>query len=156
MRLLWITAALIFVLDQVTKYWVVQALDLKTVGSIDVLPPFLNLRMAWNEGINFGLFAGQSDTTRWILIAIAFLITGWVLWWIRKEGTRPMAFISAGVLIGGAMGNVIDRFIYGAVADFLNMSCCGFTNPYAFNVADIAIFAGALGLIFFTGESKPA
>jgi signal peptidase II len=54
-------------------------------------------------------------------------------------------------LIGGAIGNVIDRIAYGAVADFLNMSCCGIENPYAFNVADIAIFAGALGLVLFTG-----
>jgi signal peptidase II len=56
--------------------------------------------------------------------------------------------------VGGALGNVIDRILYGGVADFLNMSCCGFTNPYAFNVADIAIFLGALGLIFFTGDAK--
>ena len=52
------------------------------------------------------------------------------------------------------MGNVVDRLIYGAVADFLNMSCCGIENPYAFNVADIAIFAGALGLVVFTGKGR--
>jgi signal peptidase II len=55
------------------------------------------------------------------------------------------------LLVGGALGNVVDRVIYGAVADFLNMSCCGFTNPYAFNVADISIFAGAIGLALFSG-----
>ena len=60
------------------------------------------------------------------------------------------------MLIGGALGNVIDRIVYGAVADFLNMSCCGFDNPFAFNVADIAIFIGAFGLILFTGEKKTA
>jgi signal peptidase II len=57
-------------------------------------------------------------------------------------------------LIGGALGNVIDRIVYGAVADFLNMSCCGFDNPYAFNVADIAIFAGAFGLVLFAADTK--
>jgi signal peptidase II len=56
------------------------------------------------------------------------------------------------LLVGGAIGNVIDRIAYGAVADFLNMSCCGFENPYAFNVADIAIFAGAFGLVVFSGK----
>ncbi|MDD9978204.1 MAG: signal peptidase II, partial [Boseongicola sp.] len=57
-------------------------------------------------------------------------------------------------VIGGALGNVIDRVIYGAVADFLNMSCCGFDNPWSFNVADIAIFVGAAGLILFSGNSS--
>jgi signal peptidase II len=59
--------------------------------------------------------------------------------------------IFAGLLIGGALGNVVDRLLYGAVADFLNMSCCGFTNPYAFNVADISVFFGAIGLALFSG-----
>ena len=57
-------------------------------------------------------------------------------------------------LIGGALGNVLDRVLYGAVADFLNMSCCGIENPYAFNVADIAIFAGAFGLVLFPGSGS--
>ncbi len=64
--------------------------------------------------------------------------------------------ISAGLLVGGALGNVIDRVIYGAVADFLNMSCCGIENPYSFNIADIAIFAGALGLVLFMGKPTPS
>jgi signal peptidase II len=62
--------------------------------------------------------------------------------------------VCAGVLIGGALGNVVDRVVYGAVADFLNMSCCGIENPYAFNVADVAIFVGALGLVFFADGKK--
>ena len=60
------------------------------------------------------------------------------------------------MLIGGALGNVVDRVVYGAVADFLNMSCCGIENPFAFNVADVAIFVGAIGLVLFTGKDKPA
>ena len=62
----------------------------------------------------------------------------------------------AGLLIGGALGNVVDRVLYGAVADFLNMSCCGIENPFAFNVADVAIFAGAIGLVLFTGKAQAA
>ncbi len=156
MRRLWITAFIVFTLDQVSKWAVVQSMDLKTRLAIDVWPPFLNFRMAWNDGVNFGLFGNSTDIMRWVLIAVALVISGWVLWWIRREDPKPMGYISAGILIGGALGNVIDRIIYGAVADFLNMSCCGFTNPYAFNVADIAIFIGAFGLIFFTGDKKPA
>ncbi len=155
MRQIFKIAAVVFVLDQAIKWVVVQYLDLQHRAEIDVFPPYLNLRMAWNRGINFGLFSGDMDLTRWILIAVALLITGWVIWWMRSE-TRPLARISAGLLIGGALGNVIDRIVYGAVADFLNMSCCGFDNPFAFNVADIAIFVGAFGLILFTGEKKTA
>ena len=154
MRLAGIVAGATFVLDQVTKLAVVQGLNLIERGVIDVLPPFLTFRMAWNRGINFGLFANDADFMRWVLIAVALVISGWVWLWIRRENAGRWAQISAGLLIGGALGNVIDRIVYGAVADFLNMSCCGIENPYAFNVADIAIFAGAIGLILFTGGSK--
>jgi signal peptidase II len=106
--------------------------------------------MAWNAGINFGLIDG---TSRWILIGIALLITGWVIWWMRSQ-TGRLAHLSAGFLVGGALGNVVDRVAYGAVADFLNMSCCGIENPFSFNVADISIFIGAIGLIFFTSDNK--
>ena len=154
MRILALTAALTLAIDQATKWAVVQGLDLPTVGQIDVLPPYLTFRMAWNTGINFGLLSGNAAIMRWVLIAVALAISAWVLVWVYREGATRMAQISAGLLIGGAVGNVIDRLWYGAVADFLNMSCCGVENPYAFNVADIAIFAGALGLVLFTG--KPA
>ncbi|MBJ3764125.1 signal peptidase II [Maribius pontilimi] len=154
MRSLWITAGVVFALDQLVKWWVVQLMELKTIGSIDVLPPYLNLRMAWNQGINFGLLSGDSDWTRWILIAVALVISAWVVIWMHRERAPRRAMIAGGLLVGGALGNVVDRLIYGAVADFLNMSCCGIDNPYAFNVADIAIFAGALGLIAFTPGKK--
>jgi len=144
-----------FMLDQTSKYFVVHWLDLRSLGEIDVWPPFLNFRMAWNRGINFGLFSGDSDWVRWLLIALALAICLWVLYWVRKENFGRLAYISAGILVGGALGNVLDRILYGAVADFLNMSCCGFENPFSFNVADVGVFVGAFGLIFFTGEKKP-
>jgi len=81
-------------------------------------------------------------------------ISLWVVWWVRREGARPLAQVSAGLLVGGALGNALDRLHWGAVADFLNMSCCGIDNPFSFNVADIAIFVGAIGLIAFTGGKK--
>ena len=146
------TALAVFILDQITKVWVVQWMNLKTLGVIPVADPYLVLRMAWNEGINFGLFAGWGDATRWILIAVALVISGWVVWWMRRDRPGVGVQIAAGLVVGGALGNVIDRVIYGAVADFLNMSCCGFENPWSFNVADIAIFIGAVGLILLAGD----
>ena len=154
MRLLALTAFVVFLVDQATKYAVVFAMDLRNQLAIDVWPPFLNFRMAWNRGVNFGLFSDGGDAARWVLIALALAICGFVLGWVRREPPSTALFISAGALVGGALGNVIDRLLYGAVADFLNMSCCGFDNPYSYNVADIAVFAGALGLILFSGGKK--
>lgn len=154
MRLVFWAGFWIFLADQAVKYLVVHAMNLRELGSIDVWPPFLNLRMAWNYGINFGLFSDNDPNTRWILIGIAILIIAFVLYWLRKEEFERLGLISAGILLGGAFGNIIDRLLYGAVADFLNMSCCGFQNPYSFNIADIAIFVGAFGMVLFGGEPK--
>lgn len=150
-----LTAGLIFLLDQALKYLVVHVLQLDRVREIDVLDPWLNLRMAWNQGMNFGLFASDVDVMRWVLIAIAFAVCLWVAIWVGRAKPRRFAQVSAGMLIGGALGNVIDRLMYGAVADFLNMSLPGWRNPYSFNVADIAIFLGALGLVLQPPEKKP-
>jgi len=146
-----LVAMAIFVVDQISKYVVVIWLDLRNVIEMDVLPPYLVFRMAWNDGINFGLFGNGSEVTRWVLVALALGISGWVWVWVRREKAGIWAQGAAGLLIGGALGNVVDRIIYGAVADFLNMSCCGIENPFAFNVADIAVFVGAVGLVLFTG-----
>jgi signal peptidase II len=147
------TAAVVFAVDQVTKLVVVRLLDLDRVGRIDVIPPFLSFRMAWNEGINFGLLASSHDLARWALILLALGISTWVWLWVRREPHSTRVQLSAGLLIGGALGNVVDRLIYGAVADFLNTSLPGWENPYSFNVADIAIFFGAVGLVLFTGKA---
>lgn len=154
MRLMFWTGLAVFLIDQASKYLVVHLLDLRRLGTIDVLPPLLNFRMAWNRGVNFGLFSNDAEVGKWLLIAVAVAISVWVAVWVHRDGAGRAALISAGLLIGGAAGNVLDRLIYGAVADFLNMSCCGIDNPFAFNVADIAIFAGAAGLILFTGRKK--
>lgn len=151
MRLAGIIAALVIAADQVSKYIVVHRMRLDLRHEIEVFPPFLNFRMAWNRGVNFGLFADEGDMMRWILIAVAVGISLWVWLWARKMRGRVMVRVSAGLLVGGALGNVIDRLLYGAVADFLNMSCCGIDNPFAFNIADVAIFAGAIGLVFLAG-----
>ncbi len=156
MRPVALTAAVVFALDQALKLWIVWGLDLASRGLIEVWPPYLTLHMAWNEGVNFGLLAHGSGVVRWALVAVALAISAWVWRWIARPGQPLRARLSAGLLIGGALGNVVDRVAYGAVADFLNLSCCGIENPYAFNLADIAIFAGALGLILFAADpGKP-
>jgi len=154
LKTLTLSAILAFALDQITKVWVVHVMNLRELGVIEVLPPLLTFRMGWNRGINFGLFSGGEDWMRWALVALACLVVAWVIWWMRRERPGFRAELSAGLLIGGALGNVLDRLIYGAVADFLNMSCCGIRNPFTFNVADIFIFAGAIGLVLFTGAPR--
>jgi len=143
-----------FLADQASKYLVVHWMELSRIHSIDVLPPLLNFRYGENTGINFGLFDGGSDLTRWALIGFSLIVCLVVGVWVQKSHPRPMMLLSAGLLIGGALGNVVDRLLYGYVLDFLNMSCCGIQNPFVFNVADIFVFAGAAGLVLFEGRSK--
>ena len=152
-KLLLISTASILTLDQITKYLVVFFMNLIERGQMSVWPGFIHFHMAWNSGINFGLFSNNGLAARWILIVIALGICGVVTYWMRRE-TRSIALISAGMVIGGALGNVVDRILHGSVADFLNITCCGLHNPFAFNVADIAIFAGLLGLMLFASDAK--
>jgi signal peptidase II len=154
MRLLTWSAFAAFLIDQISKYVVIHMLELSRLRSIEVFPPLLNFRYGENRGVNFGLFADGSDASRWFLIALALAICAGVLIWARRGAMRPIAQVSAGLLIGGALGNVVDRLLYGYVLDFLNNSCCGLNNPFVYNIADIFIFAGAIGLIFFADDRK--
>ena len=151
--LLW-SGLLAFLADQASKYMVVHAMELSRVQSIDVLPPVLNFRYGENRGVNFGLFSGESDAQRLILIGFSLLIVLAVLVWTLRRQASWLIQVSAGFLIGGALGNVIDRVLYGYVLDFLNMSCCGINNPFVFNVADVFIFAGAIGLVLADAKSS--
>lgn len=142
--LLAICAVISFLVDQASKWGVMVGLGLTDWGDrLDVLPPFLVFQYAENTGINFGLFGGGAEETRWILIAVSFVISAGVTVWALRRGRRELA-IATGILVGGAVANAFDRVIHGAVIDFLNMSCCGIVNPYSFNIADVAIFAGAI------------
>jgi len=142
-----------FLLSQLSKFAVIDGLNLREVFEIKVFPPLLTFRMGWNEGVNFGLFSDAN--ARWILIAVALVLVGAIYVWLMREKPGRIGALSGGILMGGALSNVADRLLYGAVADFLNVSCCGISNPFIFNVADIAVFAGAAGLILFTGSKKP-
>ncbi len=154
MRLLFWTGFWVFLADQITKYIVLYQVKLPEIPGerLDVFPPYLVLKMARNRGVNFGLFAEYD--MRWVLIAVALAICVGVLFWLHKTGGTKWTYIAAGILIGGALGNIVDRVLYGWVADFLNMSCCGIHNPFAFNIADIAIFIGAILLAFLPEPNK--
>ena len=155
MRIIFWAGFAAFITDQLTKYIVVHAMELSRVRSIDVFPPLLNFRYGENRGINFGLFGDGAESSRWILIGVAIAIYVGLLIWAGRQPLGLWAKVSAGVLIGGALANVVDRLIYGYVLDFLNTTCCGINNPFVFNTADIFIFAGALGLVFFIPNAKP-
>ncbi len=151
-----------FAADQASKLAILFLLRLPErpcagggTGCYDVVPPYLRFRMGWNEGINFGLLSGHPAAVRWLLIALALAVCAWVARWALADG-RLWMLLGGGLLVGGAMGNVVDRVAYGAVADFLNMACCGIRNPYSFNIADIGVFAGAILLVLASGPPKTA
>ena len=154
MRVLGLAALAAFIIDQLSKYLVIHAMELWRVRSIDVLPPVLNFRYGENRGINFGLFSDGSEASRWVLIGLAIAICAAVLIWVRRHDLGRWPLVGAGFLIGGALANVLDRLIYGYVLDFLNMSCCGIDNPFAFNLADVFIFGGAIALVFLAPDPK--
>ena len=140
-----IASVIAFGLDRLSKVVIVHWLDLASVHKIPVWPPYLNFVMAWNKGVNFG-FLNAFDA-RWLLVAISIVVSFALALWVRHK-SGWMVPLAAGAIIGGALGNAYDRVVYGAVADYLNMSCCTINNPYSFNVADVLIFGGAIVLIW--------
>ena len=140
-------------LDQLSKWFVVFYLELKQKLYLNLNNQFINFYMAWNKGINFGLFEGDSVLQAYILTTVAVLISIVFFIWL-KNSTSFFLQLLASLVIGGALGNAIDRIMYGAVADFINVTCCGLRNPYSFNLADIFIFFGLLGILIFRVEDK--
>ena len=141
------------VLDQLSKWFVVFYLELEQKLYLSLNNQFMNFYMAWNKGINFGLFEGDSAMQAYILAGISFVISIVFYIWLRNS-TGFLMQILASLVIGGALGNAIDRLLYGAVADFINVTCCEIRNPYSFNLADIFIFVGLIGLLIFKFDEK--
>ena len=141
------------ILDQLAKWFVVFYLELQKKLYLSLNNQFMNFYMAWNKGINFGLFEGDSTVQAYILTGISIAISIVFFIWLRSS-TSFLTQILASLVIGGALGNAIDRLLYGAVADFINVTCCGFRNPYSFNLADVFIFIGLVGLLVFKFDEK--
>ena len=141
------------ILDQLAKWFVVFYLELQQKLFLNLNNQFINFYMAWNKGINFGLFEGDSVVQAYLLTAISVVISIVFFIWLRNSTSFRM-HILAGLVVGGALGNAIDRILYGAVADFINVTCCGLKNPYSFNLADVFIFIGLVGLLVFKFDEK--
>ena len=139
------TAFIVFLLDQISKYWIVNIVRLPEIGSIDVLP-FFRLTFVGNVGVSMGLFTAQSDIQRWALVAVTAAIAAAVAVWITREKQRFDVF-ALGLVLGGALGNIIDRIRFGYVVDFLHFFW-GSRSFWVFNIADAAISCGVLLLLF--------
>jgi len=148
-------AILIVVVDQLTKAWVLSALnmfdpagglidrDLWGYHSIPVIGSIFRISFVANDGVSFGLFGGGAG--RWLLSAFSVVVAGVLGWWALKA-ERRLLVTSIGLIMGGAIGNVIDRIRFGFVVDFLDFSGTG-VFPWVFNVADSAITVGVILLI---------
>ncbi len=138
-------AALILIADQISKYVMMVPLALKEKGQINLIP-FFDLTWAENRGISMGMLQADSDTGRWLLVAMTGALALGVLFWMWKEKARGDVLGFAFVL-GGALGNIIDRVRFGYVVDFLDLHFGTFRPFFIFNVADAAITIGVLILL---------
>jgi signal peptidase II len=134
------TAGAVIILDQLSK-WAILALLEQAIA----VTPFLNLVVVWNRGVSFGMFDSASAHAPWLLSALAVAVVVALVLWLRRVD-HPLPGIALGLIIGGALGNVLDRVRYGAVIDFLDVHALGYHWP-AFNVADSAICVGAALLL---------
>jgi signal peptidase II len=138
-------AVITLILEQVTKLYSLFVYDLPVKEPVE-FAPFINLIVVWNRGISYGLFQQNSEIGRWGLIIISILAAIGLSFWIRRTTAKLLA-VSLGLIVGGAIGNVIDRLAYGAVFDFIQIHI-GSWSWYVFNVADAAIVAGVVGLLY--------
>ncbi len=152
----YLLAAVVVVLDQASKFWILSVFDLPQRASVPVAGPF-HLTMVWNQGVSFGLLRAEQDLARWALAAFSIIVSIFLAAWVRNA-SRRLAAVALGLVIGGAVGNVIDRIRFGAVADFLDFSRLWF--PWIFNVADAAITVGIvlllIDMLLQEKEQKPA
>ncbi|MCK8785112.1 signal peptidase II [Roseomonas sp. NAR14] len=145
-------ALLILVVDQISKWWVLEVLRLPERGSVPLLdlPPFgLDLTMVWNRGVTFGLLSGSGGWHHVVLALLAILIAAFLLRWMARAETGLVA-VALGGVVGGAAGNAIDRLRFGAVVDFVDAHVTfgeGTWHWYVFNLADAAIVCGVVALI---------
>ena len=148
-------ALVVFLLEQVTKWIVLGPLDLRNVQLLEILP-FFQLNYTENHGISLGLFQAQSDAMRWLLVAVTAAIAVGVGYWITREEKRGDQ-IALGRVLGGALGNILDRVRHGYVVDFADLHFGDFRPFFIFNVADAAISIGVVILLlraFFVKEPR--
>lgn len=139
-------------LDQVSKHWLLSVYDIASAGAFKFIPT-IDIVLVWNRGISYGLFQQDSDWGRWGLVVIT-IIAAVALWiWSTRVTTKALAF-SLALIIGGAIGNGIDRLVFGAVFDFIHFHVGDF-SWYVFNLADVWIVAGVVGLLYDSFRNGP-
>ncbi len=143
-----VAAALALVADQGSKLFMLYVAGFAQMSAADAIPvlPFFNLIMVWNPGISYGLFPASSWLGTAVLVVFSLGAVGGLAYWLWGMTSRSLA-IGVGLVIGGALGNLIDRLIYGRVADFFHFYGFGY-DWYVFNVADVAITFGAIAIIY--------
>jgi len=148
-------AAAVFILEQISKWIVLGPLDLRNTFQIRILPIF-NLTYTENHGISLGLFQASSDAMRWVLVAVTAAIAAGVAVWITREEKRGDQ-IALGMVLGGALGNILDRVRHGYVVDFADLHFGDFRPFFIFNVADAAISIGVVILLLraFLVKERP-
>ncbi len=147
------TVALLgLLIDQAVKLWLLGPFDIEAKGRV-MLTPFLDLVLVWNRGVSYGLLTQHGDVGRWLLMGLGIVGAGLFSWWLWVTKGR-LAALSLGLVIGGAVSNVIDRLAYGAVADFFLFHVGAF-EWYVFNLADAWIVAGAIGLVLSWALERP-
>ena len=152
-----LAAVITLIADQASKLWLLDVFDLAKRGAVRVMP-FFDLVLAWNTGISFGWLQDDSAMVQIGLMAIKALAVILLAVWMARSRTL-LATIALGMIIGGAIGNAIDRIAYGAVVDFalLHLEIAGKTfNWYVFNLADVAIVAGVIALLYDSLLGVPA
>lgn len=148
-RLGLVVALLTLIADQASKWWVLYVFDLPSRGRVAVAP-FVDLVMTWNTGISYGLFPQNGAMGQWALFAIKLGAVVAMLVWLWRVGSRLTA-LGLGLIIGGALGNAVDRVAHDAVADFVLFyvtTAASRYNWYVFNLADVAIVAGVAGVLY--------
>ena len=143
MKRFWIAVSTVILADQASKWWLLEVVGIAQRTPIE-LTSFFRLVMVWNEGISFGMLSHGTTAMKWLLITLALGISFW-LYRLARSATYRYETIAYGVIVGGALGNVIDRLRFGAVADFFYAHYGAYGWP-AFNVADAAITLGVAGL----------
>jgi signal peptidase II len=152
-----IAAIVVLALDQASKYWLLFVFDIGHRGAVRVTP-FFDLVLAWNVGISFGWFQNDSPAAQIALMAVKAVAVIVLAIWMARSRTL-LATLALGLIIGGAVGNAIDRFTYGAVVDFALFHVQIGGKPfdwYVFNLADVAIVAGVAALLYDSFLGVPA